>query len=97
VIIHLKDNEKDGLLTVLQPGLSDCIGYWYWVYNILVYCLFPIHIVYFVILLIKYNTIQYNEKTDLRKVTYMRERLKEMNRKRKSILRSEGEQKKWKR
>ena len=26
-----------------QPGLSDCIGYWYWVYNILVYWVFPIH------------------------------------------------------
>ena len=44
------------------------------------------------------NTIQYYtilQKADLRKVKYMRERLKEMKRKRKSIPRSEGEQKKW--
>ena len=80
-----------------QTGLSDCIGYWYWVYNILVYWVFPIHVVYFVILPIQYNTIQYYKKTDLRKVKYMRERLKEMKRKRKSIPRSEGEQKKWRR
>ena len=85
------------ILTVLLPGLSDCIGYWYWVYNILVYWVFPIHVVYFVILPIQYNTIQYYEKADLRKVKYMRERLKEMKRKRKSIPRSEEEQKKWRR
>ena len=80
-----------------HAGLSDCIGYWYWVYNILVYWVFPIHVVYFVIFPIQYNTIQYYEKVDLRKVKYMRERLKEMKRKRKSIPRSEGEQKKWRR
>ena len=79
----------------LQAGLSDCIGYWYWVYNIFVYWVFPIHVVYFVIFPIQYNTIQYYEKADLKKVKYMRERLKEMKRKRKSIPRSEGEQKKW--
>ena len=61
------------------------------------YWVFPIHVVYFVILPIQYNTIQYYEKADLRKVKYMRERLKEMKRKRKSIPRSEGEQKKWRR
>ena len=77
------------------PGLSDCIGYCYWVYNILVYWIFPIHEVNFIIFPIQYNTIQYYEKVDLRKVKYMRERLKEMKRKRKSIPRSEGEQKKW--
>ena len=82
---------------VLQAGLSDCIWYWYWVYNILVYWVFPIHVVYFVIFPIQYNTIQYYKKVDLRKVKYMRERLKEMKRKRKSIPRSEGEQKKWRR
>ena len=59
------------------------------------YWVFPIHVVYFVIFPIQYNTIHYYEKVDLRKVKYMRERLKEM--KRKSIPRSEGEQKKWRR
>ena len=76
------------------PGLSDCIGYWYWVYNILVYWVFPIYVVYFVFFPIQYNTIQYYDKADLRKVKYMRERLKEMKRKRKNIPKSEGEQKK---
>ena len=37
----------------LQLGLSDCIGYWYWIYNILVYWVFPIHVVDFVIFLIQ--------------------------------------------
>ena len=55
-----------------KAGLSDCIGYWYWFYNILVYWVFPIHVVHFVILPIQYNTIQYYEKIDLRKVKYMR-------------------------
>ena len=77
-----------------SAGLSDCIGYWYWVYNILVYWVFPIHVVYFVILPIQYNTIQYYKKADLRKVKYMRERLKEIRRKSKSTPRSEREQKK---
>ena len=76
-------------------GLSDGIGYWYRVYNILMYWVFPMHVVYFVIFPIQYNTIKYYEKTDLRKVKYMRERLKEMKRKRTSHPRSEGEHKKW--
>ena len=59
------------------------------------YWVFPIHVVYFVIF--QYNTIQYYEKADLRKVKYMTERLKEMKRKRKSFSRTEGEQKKWRR
>merc|ERR1712208_2580 len=74
---------------VTHPGLSDCIGYWYWVYNIFVYWVFPIHKVYFVILPIQYNTIQYYEKVDRRKVKYMRETLRKMKRKRKRIPRSE--------
>ena len=53
---------------LLLPSLSDCIGYWYWVYNILLYWVFPIHVVYFVIFPIQYTTIQYYEKADLRKV-----------------------------
>ena len=65
--------------------------YWYWVYNILVYWVFPIHIAYFVIFPIQYNIIQYYRKVDLRRVKYMRERLNEMRRKRRSIQRSEGE------
>ena len=73
------------------------LDYWYWVYNILVYWVFPIHVTNFVIFPIQYNTIQYYEKADLRKVKYIRERLKEMKRKRKSIPRSEGKQKKWRR
>ena len=40
-------------------GLSDCIGYWYWVYNILVYWVFPIHVTNFVFFSIQYNTVQY--------------------------------------
>ena len=35
---------------------------WYWVYNILVYWVFPIHVAYFVIFPIQYNTIQYYKK-----------------------------------
>ena len=69
----------------------------YWVlvlaYDILVYLVFPIHIAYFVIFPIQYNIIQYFRKVDLRRVKYMRERLHEMRRKRKSIQRSEGEKK----
>ena len=45
-------------ISVSQAGLSDCIGYWYWVYNILVYWVFLIHVSYylgkkFIALLIK--------------------------------------------
>ena len=61
-----------------QSGLSDCIGYWYWVYNILVYWVFPIHVAYFLIFPIQYNTIQYYKKVDLRRVKYIKERLNEI-------------------
>ena len=83
-------------ISVSQAGLSDCIGYWYWVYNILVYWVFLIHVAYFVIFPIQYKTIQYHKKVDPRRVKYMSERLNELKRKRKSIQRSKGEQKKWK-
>ena len=67
--------------------------YWYWVYNILVYWVFPIHIDYFVIFPIQYNTKQYYKEDDLGRVKCMRERLNEMKRKRKSIQRSEENKK----
>ena len=48
----------------LRPGLSDCIGYWYWVYNIHVHWVFPIYKTNFVLFPIQYNTIQYNKEND---------------------------------
>ena len=42
-----------------KPGQSDCIGYWHWAYNIIVYWGFPIHLTNFEI---EYKTIQFNIK-----------------------------------
>ena len=58
------------------------------------YWVLPIHVVYFGILPIQYNIIQYYEKTDLRKVKYIREGLNEMETKRKSVPRSGRKKKK---
>ena len=41
-----------------SAGLSDCIVYWYWVYNILMYWVFLIHLTNFVIFPIQYNTVR---------------------------------------
>ena len=79
----------DATFTGLDPGLSECIGYWYWVYNILVYWVFPIHITNFVLFPIQYNTIQYNKEDDQGKKN-MRERLNEIKWRRKSIQRTWG-------